>query len=81
MATVAKPKMASEMGAFARSVTISRLDHGGAAEVHPASRLLHSSLLSAARTGETLQRHASDLLDAGTRTITGRFLVRIFCAA
>jgi hypothetical protein len=40
------------MGVSARSVTISPFKDHGAAEVHPASRLLHSSLLSAATAGE-----------------------------
>ena len=82
MATVAEPKIASEMGASARSVTISPFEIMAARQrFHPASRLRHSSLLSAATAeAKTLQRQAPDRPDAATRTVTDNSSL-IFCEA
>jgi len=66
MATVAEPKIASEMGASARSVTISPFEIMAARQRFTLQK--------------TLQRPAPDRPDAATRTVTDNSSL-IFCEA
>src|SRR5262249_44382550 len=70
------PFFATKSGGYGRVRTVGAhlavRDHGGAADVHPASRLLPASVLSAATAGaKTLRRQAPDRPDAASRIVTG----------